>query len=238
MNQWIEGYLREFVNARQDDWSVFLPVAEFAHNSWKHEHTKHSPHELIMGINPTASITIPEDSVPAAHDRLAELQSIRSDAQQALERRIKPLVPPRTFVPGNKVWLDARHLRVNAPSRKLAPRRYGPFKVLKQVSPVTYRLQLPSSMKIHDVFHVDRLIPYTETEAYGETYPQPPPELIDGEEEYEVESIITHRNKGRTRKKQFLVKWLGYPASENSWVDEKDLHTPELLEEYRLASGL
>jgi len=53
--------LREFVNGRQNNWSTLLPMAEFAHNSWKHEHTKHTPHELIFGFNPTASIEIPED---------------------------------------------------------------------------------------------------------------------------------------------------------------------------------
>jgi hypothetical protein len=43
-------------------------MAEFVHNSWKHKHTKHTPHELITGINPTASINTPKDSVPAAQE--------------------------------------------------------------------------------------------------------------------------------------------------------------------------
>ena len=85
-------------------------------------------------------------------------------------------------------------------------------------------------MKIHDIFHVDLLIPFHETDAYGTAYPQPPPELIDGEEEYKVETIIADRQ--HRCKKQYLVKWLGYPHSENSWVDARDLHTPELLAEY------
>src|SRR5260221_363874 len=231
MNQWVETYLREFVNGRQNNWSSLLPMAEFTHNSWKHEHTKHTPHELIFETNPTASFTIPEDSVSAAQDRLMDLQKARSDAQRSLQKRIKPLNPPRSFVPGNKVWLDACNLRTNNPSRKLSPKRYGPFEILKQVSQVTYRIKLPPSMKIHNVFHINLLIPYSETEAYGESFSQPPPELIDGNEEYEVEEIITDRTK--RRKKQFLVKWKGYPASENSWVDFKDLNAPELLQEYQ-----
>ena len=60
-------------------------------------------------------------------------------------------------------------------------------------------------MQIYDVFHVDLLIPYHETEAYGKVYLQPPPELIDGEEEYEVSEIITNRIKGRNKKKQYLI---------------------------------
>ena len=107
---------------------------------------------------------------------------MRKHAQQALQRCIKVTTPPRIFTPGDKVWLDARYLKFRVPSKKLAPWRYGPFKVLKQISPVTYRLLLPSQMKIHNVFHVDLLTPYVETQTYGENYPQLPPKIIDGEE--------------------------------------------------------
>ena len=230
MNQWVETYLRQFVKGRQNNWSALLPMAEFAHNSWKHEHTKHSPHELIIGINPSASITASQDSVPAAQDRLKKLQEARTDAQNALSWRIKPLNPPRTFVPGNKVWLDACNLPIRTHSRKLSPRRYGPYEVMKQISPVTYRIKLPPSLKMHNVFHVDRLIPHHETDAYGEQYSQPPPELIDGQEKYIVEEILNDRI--HKQKKQYLVSWQGYPASNNEWVNAKDIHAPELLEEY------
>jgi chromodomain-containing protein len=88
-------------------------------------------------------------------------------------------------------------------------------------------------MKIHDVFHVDRLIPFTETQEYGKAYPQLPPELIDGEEEYKIEETLDNCIKLRTcNLKQYFVKWKGYAQSENSWVNEKDLHTSDLLEDY------
>ena len=81
MNQWIEGYLRQI---RRKDAKItadsLLPIAEFAHNSWKHEHTKHSPHELIVESIPTASFDTPEDPVPAAQDRLQELIKTRQDS--------------------------------------------------------------------------------------------------------------------------------------------------------------
>jgi len=75
------------------------------------------------------------------------------------------------------------------PSRKLSPRRYATYQVYRR-SPSHYRIKLPGTLKMHNVFHVDLLIPHHETEAYGEQYSQPPPELIHGEEEYNVEEII------------------------------------------------
>jgi hypothetical protein len=90
-------------------------------------------------------------------------------------------------------------------------------------------------MKIHDVFHMDLLAPFHQTENYGTAFPQPPPDLIEGEEEYEVEEIISDRMI--RRKHQYLVKWNRYPLSENSWVYAKDLHAPELLKDYHNSKG-
>src|SRR5882757_10455403 len=51
-NQWLEQYLRFWTNERQDNWAHFLPMAEFAHNSWPHKATKKSPFALMMGYDP------------------------------------------------------------------------------------------------------------------------------------------------------------------------------------------
>jgi hypothetical protein len=76
----------------------------------------------MIGINPTANISIPDDSIPSAQQRLLELSEARQDAQKSLERWIKPLILPRSFVSGNKVWLDACNLKIKTLSRKLSPR--------------------------------------------------------------------------------------------------------------------
>jgi Chromo (CHRromatin Organisation MOdifier) domain len=136
----------------------------------------------------------------------------------------------QSFVSEDKVWLDACKLKLTTLSKKLSSQRYGPFEVLQKISPVTFQIKLPQMWKIHNVFHMDLLTPYHETQAYGTMHSQPPPELIDGREEYEVEEIIDHRTF--RQKKQYLVKWLEYPMLENSWVNKKDLHSPQLLQEY------
>ena len=83
------------------------------------------------------------------------------------------------------------------------------------------------------MFHIDLLTPYHETEMHGANFTQPPPDLINGEEEYEVEEILDSRRHGRGRKVQYLVKWKGYPSSDNQWVNWDDMHAEEALAEFK-----
>ena len=137
-----------------------------------------------------------------------------------------------TFNEGDQVWLEGRNLKTHHPMAKLAPRRYSPFPIAKKLLPVTYRLTLPVAMKIHPVFHVDLLTKYRETNAHGPNYERPLPEMIEGEPEWEVEKIINSQLHGRYKKLQFLIRWKGFPPSEDSWVPELDLSTPDLIEDF------
>src|SRR6266702_3704876 len=69
-------------------------------------------------------------------------------------------------------------------------------------------------------------------ELHGPNFTRPPPDLIDGEQEFEVEKILDVQPRGRGRKMHFLVKWKGYPTSDNSWEPRENLHTDRLITEY------
>jgi hypothetical protein len=43
---------------------------------------------------------------------------------------------------------------------KMATRFCGPFEILERIGPVTYMLALPTSMTVHNVFHVSLLKKY------------------------------------------------------------------------------
>ena len=133
----------------------------------------------------------------------------------------------------DQVWLEGRHLRTNQPTTKLAPRRHGPFRIVQVMSPVNYRLELPMQWSIHPVFHTDLLTPYHKTPTHGPNYQRPPPDLVDREEEYEVERILDSQQFGRGRKLQYLIKWKGYPDSENQWVDKDNVFADKALQEFK-----
>ena len=94
----------------------------------------------------------------------------------------------------------------------MKPKQEGPFAITKVLGPVTYRLKLLTSWWIHNIFHATLLKPYRENEIYWENFTEPPPELVEGEEVYEVKTIHGHRKQGQGY--QYYIQWQGYPISD------------------------
>jgi hypothetical protein len=224
-NQWLEQYLHFWVNECQDDWVQYLPLAEFAHNNWLNKSMHESPFQVLMGYHPRADWTGMRSAIPRVTTCLEQYNEARHKAQELMRRAQQSWVrhcdTPKYQV-GDQVWLEGRHLRTNQPTTKLAPKRHGPFKVIQVMSAVNYRLELPTQWSIHDVFHTDLLTPYRETVTHGANYQRPPPDLVEGVEEYEVEKVLDSHRYGRGRKLQYLIAWKGYPDSDNQWVNWDD----------------
>ena len=195
------------------------------------------PFRSPYGYSPRVEIFDVTSSIPTVALQLRDWKAAREEAHKLMIKAQKKWTKGKTaeqrYQAGDQVWLEGHNLRIDRPSAKLAPKRHGPFKIKKALSPITYQLELPPQWKIHDVFHADLLTPYHETKFHGPNFTKPPPDLIDGEEEYEIEEVLQSRRYGRGRKVQYLVKWKGYPDSENQWVDWDDLHTDEALADFK-----
>ena len=109
--------------------------------------------------------------------------------------------------------------------------------VTQVMSPVNYRLELPTQWNIHPVFHIDLLTPYHETPIHGTNYLHPPPDLINGEEEYEVEHILAKRRIGRRHQLQYLVKWKGYPDADNQWINAQDMTADKAIADFERSNS-
>jgi len=210
-------------------------MAEFTHNLWPHEITRKSPFELLMGYNPHADWIDRPSLIPQVALRLQQFKEARAQAQELMVKAqnlwIKHKDTPKYQI-GDLVWLEGRHLRTNQPTAKLAPRRHGPFKIIQVMSAINYCLKLPMQWSIHSVFHTDLLTPYCETLTHGPNYERPLPDLVDRSEEYEVEKILDLRHFSRGHKSQYLVKWKGYPDSDNQWVNKEDIFAEDMIREF------
>lgn len=157
-----------------------------------------------------------DEAVRTAQDKIEQ-------ARQRAKKHTDPARRDKQFAEGDLVLLSSKNVSMRTPgSHKLLPKYLGPFKILSVLSPVTYRLELPDSMKCHNVFHVSQLLEY---KYDGRAQPPPPPiDFDDGEGGtwLEIDTILAHRivKRGSTEVKQYLVRWKGYGPEHDEWRDE------------------
>jgi hypothetical protein len=238
-NQWVETAIRFISNYHQTNWAPYLPITQFAHNNWPSDTTRKSLFFLLMGYNLCADWISAPSPLPQVTLHLEQLKQAQDTVQQLMIKAQQSWVKHRDmpkYKEGDQVWLEGKNLHISQPTAKLVPRRHGPFKVIKVLSPVSYQLQLPTQWNIHPVFHIDLLTPYHQTIMLGPNYQCPLPDLVDGEEEYSVEKILDSLKFGRRQCLQYLVKWEGYPDSDNMWVNKDDVFADDKVQEFKASN--
>lgn len=237
----MEQYLRGYVDYQQDNWTDYLPLAEFATNNHVSESSNMSPFQANYGLNPRMNFGLLRHGVTTNEDQANTLARDMSQvfdflgAEMFRGQRIQEesanthRVPAPRYVTGDKVWLSTRNLLTKRPSKKLDWKQIGPYAISRVVSPYAYELNLPASMKVHPVFHVSLLSPAAEDPVPGQSQPPPPPVEIEGEQEWEVDAVLdSHRRHGKL---EYLVRYTGY--DEPSWQPPEDLeHSPKLVKDF------
>src|SRR6266571_3187413 len=151
--------------------------------------------------------------------------------RQKMAEKIKSMF--KLFLLGQQVWLEGRNLNISY-NKKITTKREGPFKITEKMSPVNYKLQLPNKWNIHDTFHAVLLSPYKETQVHGPNFTCPPPDLVDGEEEYKVDRILKDRQIHAKKGKwciEYQVQWKGY--EEPTWEPSENLsHAKDVILDY------
>lgn len=106
---------------------------------------------------------------------------------------------------GDYIWLDSRYYRIDRPSKKLDNPIIGKFKILKQYGN-SFKLDIPSFWKIHDVFPAEKLRKVASNPFPGQIQASLNPVNFIGEDEYEVEDILVCKLVNKTLK--YRVTWL------------------------------
>ena len=165
INQKLEIYLCIFCDRYSKKWADLLPMTEFSHNFATHSATNKLPFSLILGYEPRFYQPIRKTFIPTLETHLGELEESRKKvlaahekAQRIMKEQIFSKFHP--WKSSDKVWLKGKNLKLCFFLKKLALRREGPFEITQIISFVAYKLQLPPTWKIHNVFHPSLLSSY------------------------------------------------------------------------------
>ena len=228
-NQVLETYLQHYINKTHSNWVQLLPVAQLAINQHRSDSTKESLFFANFGQH--ANIGMPSRASPNTekalqHDKLLQqthtmmrhyLQETSEKMQRQMDKKSK--IAPQ-LKKGDKVYLLTRNWRTKKPrTKKLDYVKVRPFSVEEKIRPVNVRLRLPRDARVHPNFHISMIEPADQSTPLQETFHHQPEE----EQEFEVEQILARKGQ------QYLVKWKGYPDSENTWEPLKNLANCQLL---------
>jgi hypothetical protein len=166
-NKIITIYLRCLASDHPRSWLRWLPWAEFCYNTSLQSALKMTPFKVVYGRSPPTLIPFqPGSTRVAAVDRqlrdrdtfITEIRERLLQAQDIMKHQHDQNRRQVEFQIGDWVWLRLNHrvaVGICSPGQtKLGPKYFGPYAVLEKIGVVAYRLQLPPSAKIHNVFHI------------------------------------------------------------------------------------
>ena len=237
-NRTLKEYLRHYATYSQSNWVRGLPIAQLAMNNLISSATGTTPFFANHGRNPNM-MDSPLDSPNTAKaiEYNTQLEKVHYEIYEKLEEGFSRMETQANktrkngpqLQEGDKVWLHTKNLKTKRPSKKLDHVKVGPFLIKRVRGPVNYELQLPEGSKVHPVFHIsllekaDAKIPLATTFEYE----------AQEDEEYEVEKIL------RKQTNQYLIKWKGYPESENTWEPKENLlpNSAKMLREFEASES-
>ncbi|GKA50615.1 putative reverse transcriptase domain-containing protein [Tanacetum coccineum] len=145
--QTLEDMLRACVIDFGNGWVKHLPLVEFSYNNSYHASIKAAPFEALYGRKCRS---------PVCWAEVGQVQLTGPElVQETTERIIQVKQRMQAARDRQKSYAD---LKRKPRSFKLEIKYVGPFKVLKKVGAVAYKLELPQELsRVHNTFHVSNL---------------------------------------------------------------------------------
>ncbi|MCO5610700.1 hypothetical protein L7F22_064941 [Adiantum nelumboides] len=244
INQILEEMLRHYIQIRLASWEEYLPLVEFAYDNAPHSVTGMTPFQAAYGHTPLVptnfvlqhKVALADQLVQEMQDILVQVRDKLVHVQQKYQKQANKHRRHAEFNEGDLVLLYVafhRYKTVKSVFPKLRPRFYGPFKIIKKNSVVSYKLELPPSWeKLHRTIHNSWLKQYIQGDSPVPELSSYVPEIEDENVILVPEMILDVRQKETRRKltTEFLVKWMD---SDSTWqTDEEMQQYPNLLQEF------
>ena len=191
-----------FIDYRQEQWQDWLGTAEFVYNNKVHSSMETSPFKANYGQDPRIGFEVrKKGKYEGAGKFVTKMREIQEEAKAVLgkaQEEIKKYTNRKRrevnkYKVGDLVILSTKDLKyqmVGRRTEKLTERFVGPYKVKKIISANVVELELPSTIRIHPVVNISRICRYI-GQVEGQRKEQPAPVIIKGEEEWEVERILS-----------------------------------------------
>jgi len=228
VNRCLETYLRCMCSDRPHLWSKWIPLAEYWYNTNFHRATQISPFEAVYGQPPPIHLPyLPGESKEAVVARTLQerenmiliLKFHLLRAQHMMQQNADLHRTDRSFENGDYVFVKLQPYRqkslVIRGNQTLAPKYFGPYKIIDTCGKVAYKLELPQTSSIHLVFHVSQLKELVGNMQVATQLPLSGSDVLMKEPELIVERKIVQR-QGRVAT-MVSIKWSYEPVEEETW---------------------
>ncbi|MCO5603483.1 hypothetical protein L7F22_057634 [Adiantum nelumboides] len=181
-NSVVLDLLKSYISDQKTQWERCLPLVEFAYNNTIHSSTGKAPFEIVEGVRKVPTFLSTKDKILEANEYTRHLDTdfakVRETLQKSQERQKKAADRHRRdskLKENDWVLLrfDKARLRQKKGKEELSMRYYGPFQITKQIKDISFRLRLPDTWKIHNVFHVNLWKTFGDVPDDGEPDEQP-----------------------------------------------------------------
>jgi hypothetical protein len=241
-NQSVEIALRYLIAGLDTptQWPNAIPFLQHLLNSSPANPSKKSPHEIMYGmkVNDPTTLLSPVVTPQNFSSRIEAREALRLAAMD-MKRSFDKSHTWKMFSPGDEVLIRlGRGYKIPADRRTGAQKRLspklqqqfsGPFKVIRRIGRLAYKLDIPDDWRIDNVFPISLLEPWPSPDPYKRHIPDPEPLAIDddGVGRWEIEKIvdkrITRRGRGGREITEYRVRWAGFGPDRDWWLPEDQL---------------